>query len=236
MATNIKINLSKASTNNKTDLLFSINGIEKRIRITTGVQCLPIDWDNQGQKIKRSDINYGDKNRLLNQRKQELDKVILNLQTKGVKIDKGAIKGLLNWTWKNNTNNETYEQAKKSFLEEKKRDVKEITLAKKYIPAFNVLEAFSKFTGIKINIHTFSDKEFTAFQDYCFNDRGNTNNGFDKTLSVLKTFFKWCNSKGYSKNEFLSTIKRSSTHPEIHPLNKEELSVLENAEGIFRLC
>lgn len=233
MAANIKINLSNASASNKTDLLFSINGIEKRIRITTGVQCLPVDWDNQGQKIKRSDKNYGDKNRLLFQRKEELDKVILRLQAKGAKIDKEAVKGLLTWIWKNSISNETYEQLKKAFLGEKKRNVKEITLAKKYIPVFNVLEAFSKFTGIKINIHTFSDKEFTAFQDYCYNDRGNTNNGFDKTLSVLKTFFKWCNNKGYTNNDFLTTIKRSSTHPEIHPLSNNELSVLENAEGVF---
>lgn len=233
MAHSLKINLSDTKSSNETDLLFSINGLKKRIRISTGVKCLVKDWDNTKQEVRRSNSNFGHINRLLSKRKTELDKILLIYASDTAQTNKDDIKKQLSWIKNATTQKVSYDELKQLFLASKKRDVKEDTYNRKYVSPFNVIEAFSTLKKVPIDVHSFSEKELIQFQDYCYNERGNTNNGFDKTVNVLKTFLKWCHEKGHTENNYYKEIKRTATQPEIHPLTQYELHILENTDKVF---
>lgn len=232
---NVKINLDKANSSEETSLLFSVSGAGiNRFRISTGgIKIIPKDWDNEKQQIKRTDKNYGSKNRILTERLNELESELFRAEASKEKIEKSALLNRLSFLNRNSYGQSEFEKTFDRFLAEKKSEVKQITYTKSYQSFKNIIEDFQHFVKAKINIHKFNEENINQFKDYILNERNNENGGYSAKEKMLRTFFNWCNKKGITTNRPYQNTVKVKHKKEIRPLNKKELLVLENANDSF---
>lgn len=230
----VKINLDKAKSNSETSLLFSVSGKDfKRFRITTGaIKVIPKDWDNDKQQIKRSDSHYNHKNRLLQDRKQELETLLFSMEIAKETIDKNALIKRLSYTNSDLIQDNEFDTIFNKFLNEKKLEIKSSSY-KSYTSFHNIINDFQDWSKSKININTFNIDNINSFKEYILTVLKNENGGYSVKEKILRTFFNWCNKKGFTSNKPFENIAKTTHKKEIRPLTKNELSILEAATDIF---
>ncbi len=79
---------------------------------------------------------------------------------------------------------------------------------KRYNNIKNILSGFEVDRKYKLTFSSINDKFYSAFTDYCMNEKGHINNTFSRNVGLFKTFMLWALDRGYTYNASFRKFKK----------------------------
>lgn len=225
----INIEANTPSKENVSRLIFRIRVDNNRIAIASGLKVPITSWDNHGKKVLRSFNKHSIYNSLLNKYQSEIEQQIHTLSLAGIPITKNELIKDLSFIEPKEEN--TIVKDFKEFLVVKKQEVTKRTIDK-YTNMFDLINLIAKSNKIKLDYESIDDKLYALTFEYLYNERGLQTNGANPYIKNLKVFLNWATEKGYNTNTSYKKFKVKKFQPDIFPLNKAEIKILEESNLI----
>lgn len=212
-------------------ILVSYDGSIFRRNIKS-VKTKLIDWDLKKERIKPNKIKdeynfHVEHNKKLDEVENKMKELFRFSHLKNIALTKNLIIEALesNNSAMSATSNVLY--CFDEFIDTNKSTKAERTI-KGYITTRNFLKEFENYSNYKLVFEKINLEFFDKFSAYAFEVKNTNNNYFSKLISILKTFFKWSEERGFHNNTTYLKFKAKESDTEIIYLTYEELMRLYN--------
>jgi site-specific recombinase XerD len=233
---NINFNLKTPSGARETPIMVSVTGSNiKRFRLSTGKAIKPAHWNKNEQRANSRHPGFDLLNRLLNQRKNEIHAVCLQLSIDRKPITKESVTAGLSFYKRPGETKSTFVGAFQQFIDEQKIHVSENRI-KSYRTCIVHLETFAANTGFQLFFDAINDSFYSQFKKYLLYDQHGFNGNFGKQINVLKRFMKWAAKNGYhSTDSYKEFAVLKEDDKDMVTLTIDELNAIERLELDTRL-
>lgn len=92
---NFEVNSGKVNKDGFAKIILRVTENRKHRRVNTGIVVFPKNWDSQKQRVKSGDLEYRVKNDILDKKKAEFGRVVLNLEAADIEADADSIMDII---------------------------------------------------------------------------------------------------------------------------------------------
>ncbi|WP_228853066.1 site-specific integrase [Aegicerativicinus sediminis] len=173
----------------------------RRTHFFTGKNIDVKYWNKKDQQAKKSLPGHHRFNMFINKRKQKVEdianSILLEDGNPTIELVRSVYEGKRKERDKANTL--SFHQYLEKFINDSKVTKKEGTI-KTYRTAQNQLKSYERYAREKLDWHSFDMDFYWDFMEYYNDFQGLTNNGFGRTIKILKAVLNSAVENGYSNN------------------------------------
>lgn len=202
------------------------------IKVNTKVELLPGQWNNKKKSIRKGVTDEAYYNQKLAGILAKARKRYDELQSSGKRYTTNEIKVEIEKV----VNPEFITKDKKSF-----DDVKKIFLdsmetqftlqyANRFRVLFNIIDDFSLAKREAVSLERFDMVFYEMFAAYLTKDRKHSDNTKGKTITLLKTFLKWCRDNNLTEQDHYTKYKVTKSKVDLPALSESEVDAIYNLD------
>ena len=206
-------------------LFYSFDG--KRLQYFSGCRIDAFKWDEEKMKVRKGFAEGSEINKELDKLKTKVNDIHDKAKVLNEELTVEDLRDQLKGKQTTSKNKKTFKECLADYLESSR-----LTKTKGSMSAiestFNILDNFSKETGIRIDFKNITQEFYDKFLDYCFNTKDYKNGYTGKLIKDIKALLNWATDRGYNTNlDFRKkSFKRLTEEPEIIYLTYDELIFL----------
>ncbi|PWJ42671.1 site-specific integrase [Sediminitomix flava] len=224
MTTKLLIRKKRVNAKGETAILVGYYHDHKHCLFSTGIYVKPKDWDETGQKIKRSMKGFSTRNSVLNQLKADIDEIALELKFQGVVPTTEQVKKAHNSkVGKGEIEQKTFMDYFDSFVEENRPQKAHGTI-QKYITLQNHLKDFQEFHSTQLSFDVINNSFYNSFINFLYDQKELSDNTVGDMIKNLKVFLNDMSDKGLNSNLDFQKFVRPKAPATPFVLSEKELN------------
>lgn len=212
-------------------LLVTYNGNKFRRNIKD-VKTKLIDWDLRKERVKpnksKEEYNFHvEYNNKLDELEYKIKELFRFSHLQNIPLTKELIIETID---SDNSNTDLFINFFKCFDEfiDTNKSVKAERTIKGYITTRNFLKEFENHSNYTLSFEKINLEFIDKFSAFAFELKNTYNNYYSKLISIIKTFMKWSEERGYHNNTTYVKFKAKENDTEVIYLSYEELMRLYN--------